>query len=79
MTPIELLDRTGPAAPDQVASAARVAVLLDGFSARPLPDAGLVILVDDTYRTGWTMTVAGTLLAEAGATAVLPLVLHQLP
>ena len=41
--------------------------------------AGPVLLVDDTYRTGWTATVAGTLLAEHGATSVLPLVIHRLP
>jgi ATP-dependent DNA helicase RecQ len=35
--------------------------------------------VDARYRSGWTMTVAAALLREAGATAVLPLVLHQLP
>ena len=41
--------------------------------------AGPVLLVDDTYRTGWTATVAGTLLADRGATSVLPLVIHRLP
>ena len=41
--------------------------------------AGPVLLVDDTYRTGWTATVAGALLTEHGATSVLPLVIHQLP
>jgi ATP-dependent DNA helicase RecQ len=40
---------------------------------------GPVLLVDDTIRTRWTVTVAGSLLAEAGATAVLPLAVHQLP
>jgi len=43
-----------------------------------VPD-GPVLLVDDTYRTGWTMTVGAALLRDAGATAVLPLVVHQLP
>jgi ATP-dependent DNA helicase RecQ len=43
-----------------------------------LPD-GPLLLVDDTYRSGWTMTVAAALLREAGAAAVLPLVVHQLP
>jgi ATP-dependent DNA helicase RecQ len=38
-----------------------------------------VLLVDDTYRSGWTMTVAAALLRDAGASAVLPLVVHQLP
>ncbi len=40
---------------------------------------GPVLLVDDTIRTRWTVTVAGSLLAQAGAKAVLPLVVHQLP
>jgi ATP-dependent DNA helicase RecQ len=43
-----------------------------------LPD-GPVLLVDDTYRTGWTMTVAAALLREAGAREVMPLVVQQLP
>ena len=38
-----------------------------------------VLLLDDVWRTGWTATVAGALLRDAGAAAVLPLVLHQRP
>jgi ATP-dependent DNA helicase RecQ len=34
-----------------------------------------VLLVDDLVDTGWTLTVAAKLLREAGAPAVLPLVL----
>jgi ATP-dependent DNA helicase RecQ len=34
-----------------------------------------VLLVDDRVETGWTMTVAAMRLREAGAMAVLPLVL----
>ena len=41
--------------------------------------SGPVLLVDDTTRTGWTLTVAAALLAEAGAGAVWPLVVHRLP
>jgi ATP-dependent DNA helicase RecQ len=37
--------------------------------------AGPVLLVDDRIETGWTMTVAAKLVREAGAAAVLPLVL----
>jgi ATP-dependent DNA helicase RecQ len=37
--------------------------------------AGPVLLIDDRVETGWTMTVAAKLLREAGAPAVLPLVL----
>jgi ATP-dependent DNA helicase RecQ len=36
---------------------------------------GPVLAVDDRVDTGWTMTVAARLLREAGAPAVLPLVL----
>jgi ATP-dependent DNA helicase RecQ len=34
-----------------------------------------VLLVDDRVVTGWTLTVAARALRQAGATAVLPLVL----
>jgi ATP-dependent DNA helicase RecQ len=37
--------------------------------------AGPVLLVDDVIETGWTMTVASLRVREAGAPAVLPLVL----
>ena len=40
---------------------------------------GPVLLVDDVIRTRWTVTVASALLVEAGAGAVLPLAVHQLP
>jgi ATP-dependent DNA helicase RecQ len=36
---------------------------------------GPVLLIDDRIETGWTMTVAASRLREAGAPAVLPLVL----
>jgi len=36
---------------------------------------GPVLVVDDRIETGWTMTVAARLLRQAGARAVLPLVL----
>ena len=36
---------------------------------------GPVLLIDDRIETGWTITVATKLLREAGAPAVLPLVL----
>jgi len=36
---------------------------------------GPVLLIDDLIETGWTITVAAKLLREAGAPAVLPLVL----
>jgi ATP-dependent DNA helicase RecQ len=42
----------------------------------PLP-AGPVLLIDDTSRTGFTLTVAAALLREAGAGPVYPLVLAR--
>ncbi|MBK9740301.1 MAG: RecQ family ATP-dependent DNA helicase [Actinobacteria bacterium] len=38
-----------------------------------------ILLVDDRWQTGWTATIAGALLREAGAEHVLPLVIHQQP
>ena len=64
-----------------LASGARVKALLQGLMLRPdvaLP-AGPLLLVGARYRSGWSATVAGALLREAGAAAVLPLVLHRLP
>jgi ATP-dependent DNA helicase RecQ len=59
-----------------------VSALLAGLAVAPdapaLPD-GPLLLVDDTYRSGWTTTVAAALLRDAGATSVMPLVVHQLP
>ena len=38
---------------------------------------GVVVLVDDWSDSGWTLTVAASLLREAGAAAVHPFVLAQ--
>jgi ATP-dependent DNA helicase RecQ len=38
---------------------------------------GPVLLVDDTYDSGWTLTVAAHRLRDAGAEAVLPFVLAR--
>ena len=77
---LAVLTQGGPPAPAGVASIARAEALVAGLSVvAPLPRPGPVLLVDDLYRTGWTMTVAGVLLAQAGATAVWPLALQQLP
>jgi ATP-dependent DNA helicase RecQ len=71
----------GPPAPTDSASGVRAAALLAGLVLRP--DAAIpaapILLVDDTLRSGWTMTVAGAALGDAGATAVWPLVVHRLP
>ena len=78
---IDTLTVSGPPPPADTAAKPRVEHLLASLSVIDgvaLP-AGPVLLVDDTYRSGWTMTVAASLLREAGASAVLPLVVHQLP
>jgi ATP-dependent DNA helicase RecQ len=73
--------RAGPAPGADAASGARVAALVETLTLRPEVEipAGPLLLIDARYRSGWSMTVAAALLREAGATAVLPLALHQLP
>jgi ATP-dependent DNA helicase RecQ len=78
---VDALRLAGPLPDADVASGAEVAMLLDALALQPgveIP-AGPLLLVDARYRSGWSVTVAAALLREAGATAVLPLVLHQLP
>ena len=78
----DALVAAGTPPPQDVASLPRVRALLDGLRLRDdvvLPGGGPVLLVDDAYRTGWTMTVAASLLRRAGAEDVLPLVVHRLP
>jgi ATP-dependent DNA helicase RecQ len=78
---VEALHLAGPTPGDDLASGAKVAALLEALVLRPevAVPAGPLLLVDARYRSGWSVTVAAALLREAGATAVLPLVLHQLP
>ncbi|HZM54607.1 MAG TPA: hypothetical protein VFC03_06225, partial [Acidimicrobiales bacterium] len=79
---IDALDARGPRPPADVPSAPKVNALLARLVLRDgaeLPGNGPVLLIDDSYRTGWTMTVAAALLREAGAAGVMPLVVHQLP
>jgi ATP-dependent DNA helicase RecQ len=79
---IDALEVRGPRPADDAASGPRVDALLSGLLVRDgvtLPADGPVLLVDDSYRSGWTMTVAAALLREAGAGEVMPLVVHQLP
>ncbi|HEX8631813.1 MAG TPA: DEAD/DEAH box helicase [Catenuloplanes sp.] len=47
----------------------------DDLAARVAAAAGPVLLVDDLVDSGWTMAMAGRLLRQAGAPAVLPLAL----
>ena len=78
---VDALEIDGPPPPSDVASAARASALLGSMRVRDgvRLAAGPALLVDDTYRSGWTATVAAVLLADAGATSVLPLVIHKLP
>ncbi len=78
---VDALRLAGPPPAADLASGAKVALLLEALALRPevAVPAGPLLLVDARYRSGWSMTVAAALLREAGATAVLPLVLHQLP
>ena len=77
---VDALEVTGPPPTAEAASAVRARDLL---ARTRLKDAahfdGPVLLVDDVVRTRWTVTVASALLADAGATSVLPLTIHQLP
>jgi len=77
---LDVFDVAGPPVASDLASARRADGLFEQITVRAdatIPD-GPILLVDDTYRSGWTMTVAGALLREAGASAVLPLVVHRL-
>jgi ATP-dependent DNA helicase RecQ len=77
---VEALAVSGPPPAEEAASSVRAKDLLARTSLLPgVSLEGTVLLVDDRIRTRWTATVAGSLLADAGANQVLPLVLHQLP
>ena len=80
---LPLVDALAVTGPPPSATAPRPSGPRTCWPRRPVRDGvrfdGPVLLVDDTIRTRWTVTVAGALLAEAGATAVLPLAIHQLP
>ena len=77
---VDALRVTGPAPAADAASAVRAKDLLYRTELVPgVSFSGPVLLVDDTIRSRWTVTVAGALLADAGATSVLPLAIHRLP
>ena len=77
---VDALAVSGPPPSVDSASWVRATDLLYRTTLNPgVQFGGPVLLVDDTTRTRWTATVAGALLADAGATSVLPLVVHQLP
>ena len=78
---VDALRLAGPTPGVDTASGAKVAALLEALTLRPEVEvpAGPLLLIDARYRSGWSVTVAAALLREAGAAAVLPLVVHQLP
>lgn len=76
---VDALRVTGPPPAADAASSVRATDLLQRTQLEPgVRFDGPVLLVDDTIRSRWTVTVAGALLAEAGATSVLPLAIHRL-
>jgi ATP-dependent DNA helicase RecQ len=71
-----LLDPSVPPGAGAANSAQRVAAISRRFGLRAqVPEGARVLLVDDRVVTGWTLTCAAKALREAGADAVLPLVL----
>ncbi len=78
---VDAIGVSGQLPSSDVPSTGQVTARLANVALRPGIEVphGPVLLLDALYRTGWTMTVAAALLREAGATAVLPLVVHQLP
>ena len=77
---VDALGVSGPPPTAEAASAVRARDLLARTSVRDgVSFDGPVLLVDDTVRTRWTVTVASALLAEAGASQVMPLAVHLLP
>jgi len=59
----------------RVEAVSRALVLPDELAASVAEAAGPLLLVDDRVDSGWTMTIAASLLRQAGAQAVLPLAL----
>jgi ATP-dependent DNA helicase RecQ len=78
---IEPFEINGPRPIAGVASGQRVAAVSASLFVRSdaAVPAGPILLVDDVYVSGWTMTVAAALLGDLGATTVYPLVLHRRP
>jgi hypothetical protein len=70
---VHALTISGPPPAVNAASAVRAKDLLHRTALAPgVSSTGPVLLIDDTIRTRWTVTVAAALLADAGATSVLP-------
>lgn len=68
-------DPTVPPGHGVANSAQRVAAVTRRYQLEGDVPAAPVLLVDDQLVTGWTLTLAARAIREAGATAVLPLVL----
>jgi len=78
---LDVLAVTGSTPSGSLTSPRRVEHLTQTLSMLPgrtLPP-GPLLLVDDAYRSGWTMTVAASILRANGASSVMPLVIQQLP
>ncbi len=69
--------RSGPAQIELGNSAHACANVHGAFAVRGALPAGPVLVVDDTWSSGWTMTVAADVLRSAGAGPVYPLVLQR--
>ena len=78
---LQLFSWHGGEAPTDTSSGPLVAHLDAAvrLDASPAPPAGPVLLCATTMRSGWSLTVAGALLAEAGWKGAMPLVVHRLP
>ncbi|MFT4200956.1 RecQ family ATP-dependent DNA helicase [Gordonia sp. (in: high G+C Gram-positive bacteria)] len=63
--------------PDDTNSAVEAAHWRDAVDVPADPPSGAVLLVVDDTRSGWPVTIAAAKLREAGASAVLPLVVHR--
>jgi ATP-dependent DNA helicase RecQ len=77
---VDALGVSGPPPTAEAASAVRARDLLARTSVRyGVSFDGPVLLVGDTVQTRWTVTLASALLAEVGASQVMPLAVHLLP
>jgi ATP-dependent DNA helicase RecQ len=79
---LPLFSWSGPEVPTNTSSAPVVAHLERAIHLDrtvTVPTHGPVLLCATTMRTGWSLTVCGALLAEAGAPPAMPLVVHRLP
>lgn len=77
---LDAMTQSGPRVAAGLAPAARARALEPTLAlAADVREGAVVLLVDDVWDSGWTATIAGGLLREAGAAAVLPLVVHQRP